>query len=103
VYLLEPAMNGIIATLRVKPDRIEAFEARFDRLAIDVEANEPGNHLYQLCKSKTEAGVYKVMEIYEDQAAQDAHMAAPYFKAAGKDFKEMLSAPLEIYEVETVD
>ncbi len=96
-------MNGIIATFRVKPDQIEAFEARFDRLAIDVEANEPGAHLYQLCKSKTEAGVYKVMEIYEDQAAQDAHMATPYFKAAGKDFEAMLTSPLEIYEVETLD
>jgi quinol monooxygenase YgiN len=96
-------MNGIIATLRVKPDQIDTFEARFDRLAMEVEANEPSNHLYQLCKSKTEPGVYKVMEIYEDQAAQDAHMVTPYFKAAGKDFEAMLSAPLEIHEVETVD
>jgi quinol monooxygenase YgiN len=96
-------MNGIIATLKVKPDQIDAFEARFDQLAMDVEANEPGNHLYQLCKSKTQDGVYTVMEIYEDQAAQDAHMAAPYFQTAGKAFEAMLSAPLEIYEVETVD
>jgi quinol monooxygenase YgiN len=101
--LLERRMNGIIATLKVKPDQIAAFEARFDQLALDVESNEPGNHLYQLCKSRTEPGVYKVMEIYEDQAAQDAHLVAPYFKAAGRDFKEMLSAPLEIYEVETLD
>jgi quinol monooxygenase YgiN len=96
-------MNGIIATLKVKPDQIKAFEARFDQLALDVESSEPGNHLYQLCKSRTEPGVYKVMEIYEDQTAQDAHMAAPYLKAAGKDFAAMLSAPVEIYEVLTLD
>ena len=96
-------MHGIIATLKVKPDQIKAFEARFDQLALDVESNEPGNHLYQLCKSRTEAGVYKVMELYEDLAAQTAHTASPYLKAAGKDFKDMLSEPADIYEVETID
>lgn len=85
-------MIGLIATLTVKDGKGEELEALFRDLAPQVRANEKGNHLYQLVKSRTEANVYKVMELYSDQAALDHHGQTDYFKAMGPRFASALAA-----------
>ncbi len=40
---------------------------------------EPGALLYKLCKSRTDAGAYVVMELYRDQAAVDEHPKTKHF------------------------
>jgi len=57
-------MIGVVATLKVQPDKASEFEAVFLDMAAKVKGNEPGCLLYQLTKSKTEAGIYKVLELY---------------------------------------
>ncbi|MBV9330115.1 MAG: antibiotic biosynthesis monooxygenase [Alphaproteobacteria bacterium] len=74
---------GIVATLKVQPGKGGEFEKIFADLADQVRANEPGNSLYQVFKSRKDADTYVVMEIYSDQAALDAHGKSDYFKAAG--------------------
>ncbi len=76
-------MIGIVATLRTKDGAGEAFETVFRELAAKVRANEPGNLMYQLTKSRTEANTYKVLELYADQDALAAHGKTEYFKALG--------------------
>ena len=74
---------GVIATLKVQDGKGSEFEGVFRDLAGQVRANEPGNKLYQVFKSRKEANTYVVMEIYEDQAALEAHGKSDHFKAAG--------------------
>ena len=76
-------MIGVVATLKVQVDKAAEFEAVFTDLAAQVKANEAGCLMYQLTKSRTEAGVYKVLELYADQAALEAHGKTDYFRAAG--------------------
>ena len=76
-------MIGVIATLRVQDGKAAEFERLFAGLAAQVRANEPGNIAYQLCRSRSEANTYKVLEIYRAEAALKAHGAADHFKAAG--------------------
>lgn len=76
-------MIGLIATLQIQSDKTAEFEKAFARLASEVKANEPGNHLYRLCKSRTEADTYKVMEIYADDEALKAHGSSAHFRSAG--------------------
>lgn len=76
-------MIGVVATLKVQTDKTAEFEAVFLDLAAQVKANEPGCLVYQLTKSRTEAGVYKVLELYADQSALEAHGKTDYFRAAG--------------------
>ena len=47
--------------------------------ATKVLAGEPGCLLYRVARSRTEAGVFKLMEVYASQAALDAHPNTPYF------------------------
>ena len=76
-------MIGVIATLRIQDGKTEEFEGVFTALAAQVRAAEPGNIAYQLCRSRTEPGTYKVLEIYADADALKAHGASDHFKAAG--------------------
>ena len=76
-------MIGVIAKLPIQEDKTAEFEAIFTELSETVRANEPGCKVYQLCKPKKGGAEYVVMELYEDQAALDAHGKTDYFKAAG--------------------
>jgi quinol monooxygenase YgiN len=54
------------AVLKVQVGKNADFEKVFLDLAAKVKANEPGCLTYQLTKSsQTEAGVYKVLELYK--------------------------------------
>jgi quinol monooxygenase YgiN len=66
-------MIGMVATLRVDAAKAELFEDAYRDLMDLVRAEEPGCLIYQLTKSRSEANVYKVLELYADQAALTAH------------------------------
>ena len=87
---------GVIATLRIQPDKTGEFEAFFTELAAQVNANEPGCIAYQLTKSRTEPATYKVLELYKDQEALTHHGGTDYFKAAGPKFGGVLAGRPEI-------
>ncbi len=89
-------MIGVIATLKIKDGEAEAFEKGFTDMARQVRANEPGNVAYQLTKSRTEPNTYKVLEIYKDQAALEAHREYEHFKAGGKVFGGALAGRPEV-------
>ena len=72
---------GIVATLKIQPDKIEEFETNFKQLMAIVAEQEPGNNYYDLHRSRDEAGTYVVMEQYVDQAALDVHGKSEEFKA----------------------
>jgi quinol monooxygenase YgiN len=87
---------GVIATLKVQVDKTDEFEGIFTELAKQVRANEPGNLAYQLTKSRTEPGTYKVLEVYKDQDALTHHGGTDYFKAAGPKLGGVLAGRPEI-------
>lgn len=89
-------MIGVIATLKVQDGKQAEFEAIFAELGAQVRANEPGNHAYQLCKSRTEPNTYKVLELYADEDALKAHGASDHFKAAGPKLAGVLGGRPEI-------
>jgi quinol monooxygenase YgiN len=93
---------GVFATLKVKEGQEQAFEAVFTELAKAVRANEPGNTLYQLVRSRTEKGAYHVMEIYKDDAALAAHRGADHFKAAGPKLAPCMAGAPQVQVFDTV-
>lgn len=87
---------ALIATIRVQDGKTAEFEQVFAELATQVRALEPGNLLYQLCRSRTEANTYKVMELYRDEEAMKAHGASDHFKAAGPKLGAVLAGRPEL-------
>ena len=92
---------GVIATLRVQPGKEADFEAAFADLAAAVNADEPGNSYYRLFRTE-EAGVYKVLECYDDQAALDAHRASDHFRSIGARLGPCLAGAPEIETLSAV-
>ena len=93
-------MLGVIAKLNVKEGKEAEFETAMLDLAEAVQANEPGNQLYQLCKDGD--GNYVVMELYSDEAALAAHGQSDHFKASGASFKGVMGGPPEITRMTVV-
>lgn len=87
-------MLALIARMKIKEGSEADFEKFGVELAAQVEADEPGNRLYKLCKDPE--GAYVFVELYEDQAALEAHQQTPHFKAAGPKFGEVLAGRPEI-------
>lgn len=96
-------MIGVVATLYVQPDKTADFEKVFLDLAAKVKANEPGCLTYQLTKSKTEAGVYKVLELYASADALKHHGGTDYFKAAGAAMGPTMAAAPNIEYLDAVE
>jgi quinol monooxygenase YgiN len=97
-------MIGVIARLRVHAGKGAEFETFFKALAAKVASDEPGNKLYQLCKSRSDPDEYVVMEIYADQAAVEAHRNSPHFQAARPGFGQLLQpGPMNLEILDTVD
>jgi quinol monooxygenase YgiN len=93
---------AVVATIRVKPGQGAQFETLFTALAAQVRANEPGNLLYQLSRSRIEADTYKVLELYADEAALAAHRDMPHFRAAGAGLGAVMAGRPEVELLDAV-
>ena len=74
-------MIGLMVELAVTPDSGAAFERAYTGQAAAVRANEPGNRLYELFKSTTLSDRYTLVEIYENDAALQAHRVSTHMEA----------------------
>ncbi|MGZ6040216.1 MAG: putative quinol monooxygenase [Phenylobacterium sp.] len=72
---------GVIARVTILPGKGKEFEAAFAVQAKGVRANEPGNRLYQLVKSREDDNTYVVMELYDSDADLEAHRSAEHMVA----------------------
>lgn len=95
-------MIGVVATIRIQDGKAEEFEAVFRTLSAAVRSHEPGNIVYQLTRSKTEANTYKVLELYADADALKAHGASDHFKAAGPGIGACLAGKPEVEYLDAV-
>jgi quinol monooxygenase YgiN len=95
-------MIAIVATIKVQDGKEADFEAVFLELTGKVRANEPGNLLYQLTRSRTEAATYRVLELYTDQDAVTAHGGSDYFRELGRKMGAFMSGRPEIEYLDAV-
>jgi quinol monooxygenase YgiN len=93
----------VIALISVKSGEESAFEAALAPLVAGTRG-EPGNHRYDVWREGAGERRYVFDELYEDQAAVDAHMASAHFQAFGKAIRDLLAAaPLIVPAPQTVD
>ncbi len=95
-------MIAVIATIRVQAGKVAEFEQIAGKLEAEVKANEPDCLLYRMTKSRSEDLTYKNLEIFRDQAALDAHVAADYFKAALGPMKACVSGASHVDFLDTL-
>lgn len=74
---------ALIARLQIREGKEEEFEQVFAELTAAVRANEEGNLLYALHRSRNDPQTYVVLEQYADQAAVEAHQQSEHFRTIG--------------------
>jgi autoinducer 2-degrading protein len=67
-----------LARMTVKPEKEQEFKDLCNALAEKVKANEPDTLAYEYYKLR-EPFSYAVLESFTNEAAEEAHLAAPYF------------------------
>jgi quinol monooxygenase YgiN len=67
---------SIVATITAKDGRGDDIVAAFEGARGAIEA-ESGTLIYTLHRNAADPNVFYVTEVYEDQAALDAHMTGP--------------------------
>jgi quinol monooxygenase YgiN len=92
-------MICVAVTYVIKPGHEQEAVDLFARLTVATRA-EPGCRMYQAHRSTTDRRRFFLYERYDDQAALDAHRAAPHFAqyATGGLFTILESRTPELYE-----
>jgi quinol monooxygenase YgiN len=78
-----------------KPGREQELLETLRTVMVESRA-EPGTQLYQVSRSVDDSRVFFLFEIYDDEAAYEAHNAADRFKAPA--FAETIAACVESRE-----
>jgi (4S)-4-hydroxy-5-phosphonooxypentane-2,3-dione isomerase len=82
-------MVVLVVTWMAKMGRETEVAALFSKLT-DESRKEPGCVMYQVHRHKTEPRRFLIYEQYKDDAALEAHRAAPHFlQFARKDLPKM--------------
>ena len=95
-------MIGVIAVIRAKEGQEAEFERVFAEMTAQVKVNEPGNRMYQLTRSRAEPRTYKVLEMYVDQAALEAHGSSEHYKDGGRKLRDLVEGRPEVEVLDAV-
>ena len=76
------------AHLRAKPDDVEAYKARLLRHARTSLDREAGCRRFDVHQSTEDLALFLLIEIYDDDAAFDAHRTSAHYLAFREDAKD---------------
>lgn len=93
-------MPSVVATLKVKEEKIEEAKTFLKQLSADTLAKESGTLAYTVHQKKNEPATFVFYEKYESDAALALH--SENLKAVGKDFAAILAGPPEIVFLDEV-
>lgn len=73
-------MIAMWVKVRIKPEGREKFLKAIEVDALGSEKDEPGCLRFNVLQDEADENVYYFFEAYKDQAAIDAHRAAPHYQ-----------------------
>lgn len=71
---------SLFVTFTVRPEDAAAMEDALARMAALVKEREPGCLVWRPSRSREDPNRFRLYEQYVDDAALDAHRAAPHFQ-----------------------
>ena len=94
-------MLAIWVKVRVKPAMRDQFLKAIEHDALHSEGDEPGCLRFNVLQDRNDQNVYYFYEVYRDQAALEAHRAAPHY-AVWRAAADTLDGPTEATRCTTV-
>lgn len=74
-------LQALIVEFRIKPERVEAFAEAIEINARASRETEPGCRQFDVCRDPADPTLFFLYELYDDEAAIQAHLRAPHFLA----------------------
>ena len=90
-------MLALWVKVRIKADKRAEFLKAIEHDAIHSEGDEPGCLRFNVLQDSKDQNVYYFYEVYKDQAAIEAHRAAPHYQV-WKNAAHTLDGPTERIE-----
>lgn len=84
-------MQALIVEFRIKPAKVETFALAIEENARASRDTEPGCRQFDVCRDPADAQVFFLYELYDDEAAIQAHLQSAHFlrmNAASADWVE---------------
>ena len=94
-------MLAMWVKVRVKAEERERFLKAIEADAIGSEQDEPGCLRFNVLRDQKDQNVYYFFEVYRDEAALEAHRAAPHY-AVWRAAADTLDGPPEATRCDTV-
>ncbi len=94
-------MLAIWVKVRVKPEGRERFLKAIEVDALGSERDEPGCLRFNVLHDQQDPNIYYFFEVYRDEAALEAHRAAPHY-AVWRAAADTLDGPVEATRVAPV-
>ncbi len=94
-------MLAIWVKVRIKPQLRQHFLEAIEVDALRSERDEPGCLRFNVLQDEHDENVYYFFEVYRDQAALEAHRAAPHY-AVWRAAADTLDGPIEATRSKTV-
>ena len=94
-------MLAMWVKVRVKPEQRERFLKAIEVDALGSERDEPGCMRFNVLQDEQNHNVYYFFEVYRDQAALEAHRAAPHY-AVWRAAADTLDSPPEATRCQSV-
>lgn len=73
-------MLALIVSVHVRPEKLATFQAAIATNALHTFRDEPGCTYFDVAQDRADPLHYMFYELYENEAALDAHRAAPHFR-----------------------
>ena len=77
-------MLAIWVKVKVKPDQKKRFLEAIEVDALGSERDEPGCLRFNVLQDDQDENTYYFYEVYKDQAALEAHRAAPHYAVSAR-------------------
>ena len=87
-------MLAMWVKVRIKPGRRQDFLRAIEIDALGSEKDEPGCLRFNVLQDDKDENIYYFYEVYKDQAALEAHRAAPHY-AVWRAAADTLDGPTE--------
>jgi (4S)-4-hydroxy-5-phosphonooxypentane-2,3-dione isomerase len=73
------SLLALVVEFRIKPAHIDAFDVAIRANAKASVDTEPGCRQFDVCRDPNDAALFFLYELYDDEAAIQAHLQSPHF------------------------
>jgi autoinducer 2-degrading protein len=88
-------MLAIFVKVRIKPEQRQRFLEAIEVDARGSEGDEPGCLRFNVLQDAKDPNLYYFYEVYKDEAALEAHRAAPHYAVWRAAAADVLDGPAE--------